>query len=145
MDISAIFEISASGMELQRARLEAVAKNLANTNTTKTASGQPYSPKEVVAVSRSEMGSFEAAFNSIDTNGFGVDYVEVERETTPRLVYDPAHPHANGEGFVVMPNIDPVHEMTTMMTATRAYEANVRAMNAAKTMALRALEIGADK
>jgi len=137
MDYLSLFEISATGMDFQRTRMEAIASNLANVNTTKGVNGDMYRPLEAVA--KAERQQFDSLLK-------GVESVEVvEQQGPPRLVYNPAHPDADGQGYVAMPNVNPVDEMVNMMTATRAYEANVRAMNAAKTMAMRALEIGGGK
>jgi len=137
MDYTSIFEISASGMDFQRLRLETIANNLANANTTRGVDGGIYRPLEAVAQS----GQYE--FDSILK---GVESINVvEKNAPPRLVFNPSHPDADAEGFVTMPGINPVDEMLSMMLATRGYEANIRAMNAAKTMALRALEIGDSK
>ena len=143
MDYFGIFEISASGMEVQKTKLDAVALNLANVNTTRTAEGGPYTPVGVI-VSEKTGTSFEGMFNSISRQYLagaevsGIEPLNVE----PRMAYEPEHPDANEEGFVAYPNINPVSEMVKLMEATRAYEANVKVVNAAKTMALRALEIG---
>lgn len=134
MDYAGIFEISASGMDYQAKRLEVIASNLANINTTRGINGRLYQP--LVALASADGGQFDQLLG-------GVAEVDiVERQTAPRLVFNPAHPDADAQGYVAMPNINPVDEMLAMMTATRAYEANIRALNAARTMAMRALEIG---
>lgn len=137
MDYMSLFEISASGMDFQRTRMEAIASNLANVNTTRGVNGQLYQPLEAIA----RTGNTD--FDSILT-GVG-DISVVERESAPRMVFNPAHPDADAQGYVLMPNVNPVDEMTNMMTATRAYEANIRVMNASRIMAMRALEIGDNK
>ena len=140
MEFGAIYEISGSGMEYQRLRLETIANNLANANTTRSASGGIYRPLEAVATTSSP--SFSAIMQA-NEELVGVENMElVERNTQPRMVFDPGHPDANADGFVAMPNINPVDEMINLTAATRAYEANVRVLNAAKTMSLKALEIG---
>lgn len=136
MDYMGIFEISASGMDFQRARMEAVASNLANVNTSRGVGGRTYQPLDVVArAAGTEFGDLLTGVVDVDV---------VERNTAPRLVFNPSHPDADAQGYVALPNVNPVDEMVNMMTATRAYEANIRAMNAARSMALRALEIGGD-
>jgi flagellar basal-body rod protein FlgC len=137
MDYTSIFEISASGMDFQRLRLETIANNLANANTTRGVDGGIYRPLEAVA--RSGQYEFDSILKGVE------DINVVEKNAPPRLVFNPSHPDADAEGFVTMPGINPVDEMLSMMLATRGYEANIRAMNAAKTMALRALEIGDSK
>jgi flagellar basal-body rod protein FlgC len=127
-------DISASGLFAQRARLDAIANNIANANTTRTAKGGPYRRQEVLlrAVS-GDAGS--------GSGGVAVDKV-VESTDPPKMVYEPGNPDADSAGYVAMPNVNPVQEMVDMITATRAYEANIQAVNAARTMASKALEIG---
>lgn len=137
MDYTALFDISASGMDFQRTRLEVTASNLANANTTRGVNGHLYQPLEALASATA--GQFDALLNGVENVSI------VERNVAPRLIYNPAHPDADAQGYVAMPNVNPVDEMTNMMTATRAYEANIRALNAARIMAMRALEIGANK
>lgn len=138
MDYYSAFAISASGMDVQKVRVDTVALNIANANTSRMADGSMYQPLQVV-VSQKMPASFETAFQRAS----GAQVVDViAKDVLPRQVYEPGHPDADGKGFVSYPNIDPVSEMVTLVEASRAYEANVRAMNAAKAMALRALEIG---
>lgn len=139
MDYTAIFEISGSGMDFHKLRLEAIAANMANANVTRPSNGVLYRPLEAVAAT----AGFNELVNDVEPSAWGVkDMQLVERQVSPRMVFDPSHPDANAEGFIELPNINPIDEMTNLMMATRAYEANVRVLNAAKTMALRALEIG---
>jgi flagellar basal-body rod protein FlgC len=144
MDYYNAFEISASGMSLERIRLDTLALNLANANTTRTEDGGPYRPMRVIAraVDAAEFeGRIDALLNSQHPGGVEVTEI-VAQEVAPRLVHDPGHPDANDSGYVAYPNINPVSEMVTLIEAVRGYEANVRALNAAKAMALSALEIG---
>jgi flagellar basal-body rod protein FlgC len=143
MDYFSVFDISASGMEVQKVRLDTVALNLANVNTTRTSEGGPYKPLGVV-IGEKTGADFEGMFDSISRRYLaGAKVATVEPlNVEPRLVYEPEHPDADEKGFVAYPNINPVSEMVKLMESTRAYEANVKAINAAKTMALRALEIG---
>lgn len=142
MDYFAAFDISASGMEVQKARLDTVALNLANVNTTRSASGGPYQPLEVIVGERTH-SAFHSLVSGYHGQYRGAEVLEVVPQGgAPRLVHDPDHPEADDNGNVAYPNINPVSEMVTLMETTRAYEANVRAVNAAKTMALRALDIG---
>lgn len=138
MDYFTAFAISASGMDVQKVRVDTVAMNIANANTSRTADGSFYQPLQVVVAEKRD-SAFETAFQ----NAAGAQVIQViPRDTPPRQVFEPGHPDADANGFVSYPNIDPVSEMVTLVEASRAYEANVRALNAAKTMALRALEIG---
>lgn len=142
MDYFTSFDISASGMEVQKVRLDTVALNLANWNTTRGVNGTAFQPLEVV-VGQSIDTRFESMLSGYSQQFAGVEVVDiVPQATEPRWVYEPEHPDANGEGMVAYPNINLVGEMVNMMEATQAYEANVKAVNAAKTMALRALDIG---
>lgn len=144
MDYMAAFDISASGMSVQKIRLDTVALNLANVNTTSSADGGAYKRLQVIIGERSE-SQFAQMFSSISSRAHfaGAEVINVvPSEEPPRLVYEPGHPHADEKGFVAYPSVDPVSEMVSLMEATRAYEANVKALNAAKVMALQALEIG---
>jgi flagellar basal-body rod protein FlgC len=141
------FEISASGLTAQRLRMDVVANNIANVNTTRTAAGGPYQRQRVVFEPRREEAQFllplatEAQRRQQMTQGVRV--VAVNNDPSPaRRVYDPGHPDADAQGYVGMPNITLVNEMVDMISATRAYEANIAAINSAKTMAAKALEIG---
>jgi flagellar basal-body rod protein FlgC len=144
MGILTSLEISGSGLTAQRLRMDVIANNIANTETTRTADGQPYKRQQVVfAPIMSAMSSPLAASGSNSAPEEGVQVAAVVAdERPPRMVYDPSHPDANADGYVAYPDIDLVTEMTDMMSATRAYEANVTALNAAKSMAMKALEIG---
>ena len=130
-------EISASGLSAQRRRLDIIANNIANANTTRTPDGGPYRRQQVLFTPHlEEMGGGV-------TRPAGVELPEtVIDPSPPRSVYDPGHPDADPRGYVMMPNVNPVREMVDMIAATRAYEANATAMGAAKSMALKALEIG---
>lgn len=140
MDFSFASAISASGMELERTRLDVAAINLANIHTSRTALGGPFKPLKVIA---SNPLSFSNVMTGVSSNMTAMPNVDVQQiNVAPRLVYEPGHPDADQKGFVAYPGIDTVSEMVNLMTAVRAYEANVVAMNAAKSMATRALEIG---
>jgi flagellar basal-body rod protein FlgC len=141
------FEISAAGMNLERQRLDVAAANLANAHTSRTPDGTVYRPLRVVTRA-TWMASFDATLQALTgkvpyATPYDVEIQPVDRP--PRLVYEPGHPDADAKGFVAYPDVNPVSEMVELMTITRAYEANVRAMNMAKTMALKALEIGGDR
>lgn len=142
MDYFAAFDISASGMEVQKVRLDTVALNLANVNTTRSGAGGPYQPLEVLVGERTHL-SFATMVQGYHGQYRGAEVVDIVAQGgPPRLVHNPDHPDAGADGMVAFPNVNPVSEMVNLMETTRAYEANVRAINAAKTMALRALEIG---
>ena len=134
-------EISASALTAERLRLDVVAENLANAQTTRGADGQPYRRKEVVLQERP--ASFGASLSAaMNRSGGGVQVAGIAEDQTPlKRVYDPGHPDADGEGYVSMPNVDTVTEMVDLISAQRAYEANVTAMQAAKQMFSRTLEL----
>lgn len=141
------FEISGSGLTAQRLRMDVVANNIANVNTTRTAEGGAYKRQRVVFEPRREEAQFLLPLASEAKRrqqlAQGVRVVAVSADPSPaRQVYDPGHPDANAQGYVAMPNITLVNEMVDMISATRAYEANIAALNSAKSMAAKALEIG---
>ena len=140
------FDISASGMTAQRQRLDIAAENISNMNTTRTASGGPYRRKMVV-LQENPVSSFRSELQSrlsgktSQKGGVKVaEIVEDQRDLQP--VYNPEHPDADENGYVMMPNVDLVKETVDGMSATRADEANITAFNAMKLMAQKALEIG---
>jgi flagellar basal-body rod protein FlgC len=135
-------DISGSGLTAQRLRMDVIAENIANVDTTRTEDGSPYTRKYVVLEQR---GSFaDVLKNSAgETGAAGVKVSEIGNDTTPyELVYNPSHPDADEDGYVRMPNVDITQEMVDMISAYRSYEANVTAFNAYKDMAVKALEIG---
>ena len=130
-------EISASGLTAERLRMDVTAENLANAQTTRGADGEPYRRKEVVLQERG--GGFGAALSQA-IGGVEVGGV-VEDQTPLKRIYDPGHPDADAQGYVAMPNVDTVTEMVDLIGASRAYEANVTAMQAAKQMFAKTLEL----
>jgi flagellar basal-body rod protein FlgC len=150
MDHQHIFAISAAGMDVERLRVEVAASNLANANTSARADGTGYMPMRVVAqpgIGSASIGSASgfgsAGFASRVAQGMTAPIAVIEPTGTPaRRVNDPGHPMADASGFVSYPGVDTTTEMLTIMTALRAYEANVAALNAGRTMVLKALEIG---
>jgi flagellar basal-body rod protein FlgC len=138
-------EISASGLTAERLRMDVTAENLANAQTTRGANGQPYRRKEVVL--QEAAGSFGATLSKAMGGGAsgstgGVQVAGVVEDSAPlKRVYDPGHPDADAQGYVAMPNVDTVTEMVDLISASRAYEANVTAMNAAKQMFSHTLEL----
>jgi flagellar basal-body rod protein FlgC len=138
-------EISASALTAQRLRMNVTAENLANANTTKGADGKPYRRKEVVLQEIPQGGTFGAQLaNAMGGSGAsgGVEAVSISEDPTPgKLTYDPTNPDANAQGYVQMPNVDTVTEMTDLIDAQRAYESNVTAMQASKTMFTKTLDL----
>jgi flagellar basal-body rod protein FlgC len=131
--------ISATGLSAQRTRLNVIAENLANANTTRTETGGPY--RRRVTRLESEAPPF-AALLSGEAGPRGVRVGSVVAIPETRRQYMPGHPDADPEGYVELPNVNPVMEMTDMLAATRAYEANVSALQAMKAMVQKALELG---
>ncbi len=139
------FSISASALTLQRLRMDVIAQNIANAGTTRTATGGPYRRRLVVAQEVNGMTSFSSQL--LKSRGklteAGVIASRITEDSSPfKLIYDPGHPDADELGYVAMPNVDTVREMTDMISATRSFEANITAFNASKNMAMKALEIG---
>lgn len=146
MGIFDSIDISASGMTAQRVRMDTISENIANVNTTRTQAGGPYRRKMVVFEPRESEQSFPNLLDkAVDqqNSGNGVRVVRIAEDTSPfKEVYDPNHPDADARGYVRMPNVNIVTEMVNMISATRAYEANSTAIDSAKNMAMKALEIG---
>ncbi len=137
--------ISGSALTAERLRLDVIANNLANVNTTRTPGGGPYRRQMTVFEPRGEQVQWMYPGIEPDptARGRGVRVAGVVGDTAPfRKVYDPGHPDADASGYVSMPNVNTVTEMVDMMAATRAYEANIAAISAARSMAERALDIG---
>lgn len=135
--------ISGSGLTAQRMRMDVIAENIANVDTTRGPDGQPYTRKYVVFEERN-VDFAKVMENSLNgTADGGVRITEIGADESPfQLKYDPTHPDANEDGYVEMPNVDITQEMVDMISAYRSYEANVTAFNAYKDMAVKALEIG---
>ncbi|HEY8347889.1 MAG TPA: flagellar basal body rod protein FlgC [Symbiobacteriaceae bacterium] len=146
MGLFRAMDTSASALTAQRFRMDVIAHNIANINTTRTAEGGPYRRKVTTQAERRM--TFQdildrAAGRPVPPVGAGVVITSVSEDPSPfRLQYDPGHPDADENGYVQMPNVDLLQELTDLMVATRIYEANVTAFNASKAMAQRALEIG---
>ena len=135
--------ISASALTATRLRMDVIAENIANIDTTRTEYGGPYRRKYVVFQERRNDRDFAGFFNRAQRAPGGVRVVNIGRDMSEfKLDYNPNHPDADENGFVRLPNVEVVQEMTDMMAAFRAYEANVTALNAFKDMATKTLEIG---
>ncbi|MGC8972022.1 MAG: flagellar basal body rod protein FlgC [bacterium] len=133
MSLLDIMEISASGLTAQRLRLDIIASNLANVETTRTDNGMPY---------RRKVPIFRELLDHFSGTPKGVEVIGIVEDNSPfRMVYDPGHPDANREGYVLYPNVNPVIEMADMISATRSYEANLALVNASKNMFIKSLEI----
>jgi flagellar basal-body rod protein FlgC len=137
-------DISGSGLSAERLRMDVTAENLANAQTTRGPNGGPYQRKEVVLQTAQPNGfatQLAAATGSMPGSGVsmqapgGVQAAAIVADTSPpRQVYDPGHPDANAQGYVLMPNVNPVTEMVDLIASSRTYEANVTAMQTAKSL-----------
>ncbi|MEZ0245443.1 MAG: flagellar basal body rod protein FlgC [Methylophilaceae bacterium] len=131
-----VFDIAGSAMTAQSMRLNVVASNMANADSVTGSDGQPYRAKQVIFQA-------QAVNNSMPNGVNGVAVTKVIDDPSPmKLKYDPQNPFANAEGYVTMPNVNVVEEMTNMISASRSYQANVEMMNTAKTMIQRTLTLG---
>jgi len=142
-------DISARGMTAQRIRLSVLANNIANASTTRTPEGGPYRPRYAVFQAQSgasQPGGFARTLDEVEAQiGKGVKVLSVIQDRSDNAfirVYDPAHPDAGADGYVLRPNVNPALVMVDVIDAMRAYEANVASVNAQKQMAQNALEIG---
>lgn len=141
-------DASGSGLSAERLRMDVTSENLANAQTTKGADGQPYRRKEVVLQQAGSSGtsfssvlaSMQGAGGAKSVNGVRVSGI-VEDSSALKRLYDPGHPDADKEGYVTMPNVNTVTEMTDLISSSRAYEANVTAMQTAKTMFAKTLDL----
>jgi flagellar basal-body rod protein FlgC len=144
-------DASGSGLSAERLRMDVTSENLANAQTTKGADGQPYRRKEVVLQQAGETAPTHPSFSSVlasmqgaggakSVNGVRVSGI-VEDSSALKRIYDPGHPDADKQGYVTMPNVNTVTEMTDLISSSRAYEANVTAMQTAKTMFSKTLDL----
>jgi flagellar basal-body rod protein FlgC len=142
-------DASGSGLQAERLRMDVTSENLANAQTTKGADGRPYRRKDVVLQEAGDVGSsFASVLSSAQGRGLngttahGVKVAGIVEDQTPlKRIYDPGHPDADANGYVTMPNVNTVTEMTDLISASRSYEANVTAMQTAKTMFSKTLDL----
>ncbi len=132
--------VSASGLDAQNRRMEVIANNVANANTTRGVDGKVFRRKEVVFAAKMQQAMGLPETDS-SRGGVKVDSI-IEDDSALKTIFKPGHPDADADGYVLMPNVEPIEEMIDMMNATRAYEANLAAIKAAKSMAAQALQIG---
>ena len=146
MGMFTAFDINASGMTAQRFRMDIISENVANAQSTRTEDGTPYRRKVVTFEQKGSQTKFSRVlnkhFDKYSGEGVKVSGVYEDTWTEMKLVYDPSHPDANEDGYVEMPNVNPITEMTNLIDASRAWEANSTAFTASKSMAQRALQIG---
>ena len=146
MNLFKIFSISGSAMAAQRSRMSVVAGNLANTETTRTPDGGPYKRRDVIFQAVPAEGEFAEQLADFDDRRDDVQGVEVvgikQSSRPPRKVFDPNHPDAGQDGYVSLPDINPVEEMVDMLSAARSYEANLSAYNTTKALIRKILDLG---
>ncbi len=144
MDFFTSMKISSSGLSVQRKRMEAISNNLANAETTRTAEGGPYKRQDVVVTALPVQDDFNAMLQTELGESLMQTLVTkiIRDQSEPRAVFNPSHPDANEQGVVAMPNVDMVTEMVNMITTSRSFEANVTAIEASKSMAQRAIDLG---
>ena len=160
MGMFTAFDISATGLSAERYRMDIIAENVANANTTRTADGTPYKRK-IVAYTTQET-DYNSSFGHVldhivgdhhnrhnsgkvseDAIGYGVKITEIseDNDTPMNMVYDPSHPDADENGYVTYPNVNIITEMTNLIDASRAYEANATVLSASKSIAMKGIEI----
>ncbi len=146
MGVFSSLEIGASALTAQRLRMDIISQNIANANTTRTEDGTPYRRRTVLFEEKDGNVPFSQYLSDASRKnivGGGVRVSQIIEDPAPlKEIYDPGHPDADENGMVKMPNVDIVTEMVNMISATRAYEANITMINATKGMAIKALEIG---
>lgn len=139
------FNISATGLTAERLRMDIISKNIANTNTTRTSAGTPYR-RQIPIFKELESNSFKDVFDQAmgdKSAGRGVEVVAIKEDMSDfKREYNPSHPDSDEDGYVLLPNVDVVTEMINLISASRAYEANVTVLNGTKSMAMKALAIG---
>ncbi|MBQ3514871.1 MAG: flagellar basal body rod protein FlgC [Lachnospiraceae bacterium] len=142
MSIFSAMSISATGMTAQRVRMDVISQNLANVNTTRADDGSTYRRQTVVMEAQTSREFASALNQALGLTGTGVKVTHIVEDMSDlTMVYEPTHPDADENGYVHYPNVNSVTEMTNLIDASRAYEANVSAFNAAKTMAMKGLEL----
>ena len=141
MSLFNIFTIAGSAMTAQNQRLNVVASNLANADSAVSSDGQAYKAKQVLFMSIPAIAGAGSGGTDAAATGVRVSAV-IENQTPMKVVYEPAHPMADEEGYVTMPNVNVVEEMVDMISASRSYQNNVDMMNTAKTLLLKTLTIG---
>lgn len=146
MGMFGAMDVNASGLSAQRYRMDIISENIANANTTRTENGKPYVRKVVTFEEKGKQTPFsqvlDGASDRYSGQGVKVSRVYEDKVTEMNMVYDPAHPDADENGYVMYPNVNIITEMTNLIDATRAYEANATAFGATKSMALKGLQMG---
>ncbi|NLL81335.1 MAG: flagellar basal body rod protein FlgC [Tissierellia bacterium] len=140
MSVFSSMQINASGLTVERLKMDLISTNIANVNTTRTDEGGPYRRKTLI-FEENLVAERNRLLDNIANNSKGVRAVAIEEDENFRIIYEPDHPDANEDGYVQMPNVNMVDEMIALINAQRSYEANVTALNASKSILKKALEI----
>lgn len=141
MSIFNSMQINASGLSLERLKMDTISTNIANVNTTRTEEGGPYRRKEVLFQERL-VNEKSRLSGKNENRSLGVEVIGIQEDTDNlKVVYNPEHPDADAEGYVMMPNVNMVDEMIALINTQRTYEANVTALNTSKSILKKALEI----
>lgn len=144
MSIFNSMKINASGLTLERLKMDVISTNIANVNTTRSEDGLPYRRKEVI-FQESLKNEKNKLTGKIEKKSFGVKVTGIREDNENfKTIYDPNHPDADENGYVLMPNVNMVDEMIALITTQRSYEANVTAINSSKSILKKALEISKD-
>lgn len=144
MSIFNSINISASALTAEKTRIDIIAKNMANANSTRATGGMPYR-RQMAIFEENKINSFSELLSKYTNknNGKGVKISKIVEDDTPfKLKYEPGHPDADENGYVKMPNVDTIKEMVDLISAQRSYDANITAMNSSKSMLMKALDIG---
>ena len=140
MSYDQIYSIASAGMRVEKLRVDVVANNIANQHTLKNSDGTPFQPMQVEATAQ----PFDDILNNIEAGG--IDSIDlIPQNIPPNKVYQPGHPAADKHGYVTYPGLSTIDEMTTLLRATRAYEANIKIINTAHSLYLQALSIGDER
>lgn len=142
MSIFHALRISSSGLTAERVRMDVIADNISNAEVTRTKNGGPYIRKVVTFSENLKREVSKDGKFLLNSEGVKVSKISRDESSPLKKVYDPTHPDADKDGYVLMPNVNMLNEMIDLITASRAFEANVTAINAEKQMAMKALEIG---
>ncbi len=143
MDFLSALSISASGLSAERTRVNLATSNLANAESTRGPDGKPYRRRDPVLEAVPFDQALSDAAGGAAAPPLGVRVSEIREDTGPgRRIYSPGHPDADAQGFVTLPNVNPIHEVVNLMTSAKSYEANATAVETLKSMAMRALDIG---
>ncbi len=144
MSIFNSINVSASALTAEKTRIDVIAKNMANANSTRATGGRPYRRQMVVFEENKDKAFAEHLRDYTSKNeSKGVKISKIVEDDTPfKLKYEPGHPDANEDGYVEMPNVDTIKEMVDLISAQRSYDANITAMNSSKSMLMKALDIG---